>query len=426
MSGQQNLRVPSRSTPKHRSGYANKSLSNYTIMLSEEKDQYIEKLRRRNYRAWEKIQELEDKTTEFWQTIKKQQNLLEEIKGNLVEDKLEFKKQVEDLCSRKNDEIVELKILLLKERGVKSSSVIDKNAENSAVPAAEHDSFDAETLTSLAKLRSTKGDNDYFFHTTPRVPASYFSTKLTESAQSNREEIFSELLRIGDDDLSQAGVLNQSQDSLQEIVDTEIDEYPHFQRKLEKLNEVELENQRLEELLDETTMKDEKQSLCIENGNKDVSGKDELKTDSEVVIRELVKAKHEIKGNHRGDKECDLRIEQLSKELVELEATNLTTENLIEKVNELNTLVKKVREDRTAEIMSLTQEYLLEKQQKEKELEKLQKQIQWMKVSKLLTINSVATELERLRNAQSISSLKQPTKSAARCRFVIPLPSFFN
>lgn len=427
MSGQKNLRVPSRSAPKHRSSYANKSLSNYATMLSEEKDQYIEKLRRRNYRAWEKIQELEDKTAEFWQTIKKQQNLLEEIRGTLVEEKLDFKKQLEDLCSQKNDEIVELKTLLLKERGVKTTSDIDQNDEN-RIPFVEHDSFNAETVTSLEKLRTTKGDNDYFFHTTPRVPASYFSSNLSETATSNREEIFSELLRNGGDDLSQDELLNQSNNSKPEMVDTQVEPYPHFQRKLEKLNELEVENQRLEGLLGETTMKDEKQSRNSENEHKDavISQEEELKTDSEVVMRELVKAKHEINEKNRSAKEGDLRIEQLSKALVEAEASNLTQENLIQKVNELNTLVKKVKEDRTAEVMSLTQEYLLEKQQKTRELEKLQQQFQWMKISKLLTINSVATELERLRNAQNIRPLKQMIKTTSRCRLVIPLPSFFN
>jgi len=429
MSGQQKLRVPVRSTPKHRGTYSNKSISNYATMVSEEKDQYIEKLRRRNHRAWEKIQELEDNNGEFWRTIQKQQNLLEVIRGTLVKEKSEFNKQIEELRFQKDEEIVLLKTLLLNERGARGTSDTGKGNENGdSLPPAKHDSLTTANLSSVEKLRSTKGDSDYFFNTKPIVAVAAVFSNQTEKKKPGREEIFTELLQNGDNELAQDEPLSEPHVSKKGAVTTDVEAYPQFQHKLDKLNEVELENKRSKDILLETGLKRENLSEEMDNEYKvaQVSEEDKHKTLSDDKFKELVEARNELKVKNKNAKETSLRMEQLEKSLADAEEKNRNQEDLTHKVNDLKTLLQKVRQDRAAEIMSLTQEYQLELQQKTSELETLQQQFEWMKVSKLLTVNSVAAELERLRDAQNIRAQKRITKTTSRCRLVIPLPSFFN
>jgi len=396
MSGLQNLQMPVRSPKKHR----NPSISNYSTMLSEEKDQYIEKLRRRNHRAWEKIQELEDNNAEFWRTIKKQQNLLEVIRGTLHKEKSDFTKQIEDLRSQKNDEILLLKTLLLKERGARGTSgTVKSDNEDNAPLKLDHDSISRENLTSLEKLISTSGDNNYFFHTNPKVKPVDLAPNKTEAEHSSREEIFGKLLQKVGDESSQEGQCSELKSSDQETVNTNMP-----QSKANPDSGVELENKRSKELLQAMELQTENAALERETEYKDpeLSAKTELKVDSRDIMKELVELRKEIVEKNIIAEENASRIEELTKSLAEAEAKILSQENLIQKVNELDTLVHKVKEDRAEEIMSLTQEYQLEKQKKITELEALRQQFEWMKVSKLLTINSVAAELERLRNAQSI------------------------
>jgi len=429
MSGQQKLRVPVRSTPKHRGTYSNKSISNYATMVSEEKDQYIEKLRRRNHRAWEKIQELEDNNGEFWRTIQKQQNLLEVIRGTLVKEKSDFNKQIEELRFQKDEEIVLLKTLLLNERGARGTLDTGKSNENGEpVPPAKQDSLRTSNLSSVEKLRSTKGDSDYFFNTKPIVAVAAVFSNQTEKAKSGREEIFTELLQNGGNELAQDEPLNEPHVSKKGAVNTDMEAYPQFQHKLDILNGVELENKRSKDILLETGLKRENHSEEIDNEYKvaQCSEEDKHKTLSDDKFKELVEARNEIKVKNKNAKETSLRMEQLEKSLADAEEKNRNQEYMIHKVNDLKTLLQKVKEDRAAEIMSLTHEYQLELQQKTTELETLQQQFEWMKVSKLLTVNSVAAELERLRDAQNIRPQKRITKMTSRCRLVIPLPSFFN
>jgi len=368
-------------------------------MLSEEKDQYIEKLRRRNHRAWEKIQELEDNNAEFWRTIKKQQNLLEVIRGTLHKEKSDFTKQIEDLRSQKNDEILLLKTLLLNERGAGGTSDAAKtdNGDN-APPKLDHDSISTENLTSLEKLISTSGDYNYFFHTNPKVKPVDIAAK-TEAEHSSREEIFSKLLQKVGNGSSQDEQCSELKSSDQETVNANM---PQSIAKLD--SEVELESNRSKEQLQAIEQQKENVPHERETQYKDpeLSAPNELELDSKDISKELVEVRKEIMEKNIIAKENASRIEELTKSLAEAEAKILSQENLIQKVNELDTLVQKVKNDRAEEIMSLTQEYQLEKQKKITELESLRQQFEWMKVSKLLTINSVAAELERLRNAQSV------------------------
>jgi len=396
MSSSQNSKLPTRSPPKQR----HLSISNYSTMVSEEKDQYIEKLRKRNHRAWEKIQELEDNNSEFWRTIKKQQNLLEVIRGTLHKEKSDFTKQIEDLRSQKNDEILLLKKLLLKERGAPETSGTVKSEHNSNAPQkCDNDSISTENLTSLQKLRTTSGDNNYFFHTNPKVKVIDLAANQTEAKQSDREEIFSKLLQKADNETSQDGQCSELKSSEQRTVNKNV-----AQSKTKLDSGVELENKRSKELLQSTELQEENASQERETQYKDPrpSTKYEFEVVNRDIKKEIVEVRKELLEKNIIVEENALRIEELTKSLAEAEAKILSQQNLIQKVNELDTLVHKVREDRAVEIMSLTQEYQLEKQKKITELEALRQQFEWMKVSKLLTINSVAAELERLRNAQSI------------------------
>jgi len=369
-------------------------------MVSEEKDQYIEKLRKRNHRAWEKIQELEDNNTEFWRTIKKQQNLLEVIRGTLHKEKSAFTKQIEDLRSQKNDEILLLKKLLLKERGARGTSGTVRSENNGNAPEnRDNDSINTENLTSVEKLTITSGDNNYFFHTNPKVKVIDLAADQTEAKQSVREEIFSKLLQKVDNETFQDGRCNELKSSEQGTVNTNV-----AQSKTKLDSEVDLANKRSEELLQPMKLQNENASQERETQCKDpeLSTKYEFEVVSRDVKKEIVEVRKELVEKNIIVEENALRIEELTESLAEAEAKIISQQNLIQKVNDLDTLVHKVREDRAVEIMSLTQEYQLEKAKNIAELEELRQQFEWMKVSKLSTINSVADELERLRNSQSI------------------------
>jgi len=386
MSSLQDLQSPIRSPPKSR----NPSMSNYSTMVSEEKDQYIEKLRRRNHRAWEKIQELEDNNSEFWRTIKKQQNLLEVIRGTLHKEKSAFTKQIEDLRSQKNDEILLLKTILLKERRARGNSLTVRSDNNGNAPQKrDNDSITMENVTSLEKLTTTSGDINYFFHTNPKVKVIDLAPNQTEAEQSVPEKIFSKLLLKAGNESSEDGRCNELKNSEQETVNTNV-----AQSKPKLDSEMELGNKGSKEILKAMELQKENASQERESQCKDpgLSKKYECEVVSRDRKKEIVEVRKEIAEKNVIAEENALRIEELTKSLAEAEAKILSQQNLIHKVGE----------DKAVEIMSLTQEYQLEKQKNITELEALRQQIEWMKVSKLLTINSVAAELERLRNAQSI------------------------
>jgi len=387
-------------------------------MVSEEKDQYIEKLRRRNHRAWEKIQELEDYNAESFRTIMKQQNLLELLKGTLTQDKLDFKKQI----AEKDEEILTLKNQLLKEKGAQvisgkgQSDATAAGDSSTLFPAATPDTLNTEKLTS-SNLNATKGDSNDVVDTKPIIKEANLSSNQTEN--SGREEMFSELLRKVGDSSSQDEQLIEPQDSKNDTVNSDGEAYSQFQLKLDKLNGLNLENQSSEDLL-------RKMGLGVQNEKRSQDSDNEYKDAPNIKDDELPisLSNYELAEARRSATESALRRE-LNKAFTDIETENLTKESLIQKVNDLNALVQQVNEDKIAEIMSLTHAYQLEKQQRTKQIETLEQQFKWMKVSKMLTVNSVASELERLRNVQSIQPREQ-TKTTSRYRFVIPLPSFFN
>jgi len=95
------------------------SMVDYSIMEPEEKDIFIEKLKRQNLLAKTKIQELENANADFWKTIQTQQELLESMDRKMEEQENVLKAEKQNLRLKKNNTIRKLKHLLDKERGQK-------------------------------------------------------------------------------------------------------------------------------------------------------------------------------------------------------------------------------------------------------------------------------------------------------------------
>jgi len=106
---------------KHRQSMVSLDMTDYSMMESEEKDQFIEKLKHRNFRAKAKIQALEDANADFWKTIQTQQGLLESMEKKLEDQETQLKEEKHNLRLKKNASIRKLKHLLDKERGVKAN-----------------------------------------------------------------------------------------------------------------------------------------------------------------------------------------------------------------------------------------------------------------------------------------------------------------
>merc|ERR1719397_1161426 len=118
-------------------------MTNYSTLVSEDKDQYIEKLRRRNLLAKKKIQELENANADFWKTIQQQQDLLETFEKKLEEQETQLKNDMDLLRKRKNEDIRKLKKLLEKERGGK---VKDENQSPTTIKESNTENNELESL----------------------------------------------------------------------------------------------------------------------------------------------------------------------------------------------------------------------------------------------------------------------------------------
>jgi len=110
------LGYSSGSEKKHRESLANLHMISSTTMEPEEKDKFIEKLKRRDRYARAKIQKLENANADFYKTIQTQQDLLESMEKKLEDQEKQLREEKHNLRLKKNASLRKLKHLLDKEK----------------------------------------------------------------------------------------------------------------------------------------------------------------------------------------------------------------------------------------------------------------------------------------------------------------------
>jgi len=424
----------SRNTAGHRQG--NPSMTNYSIMASEEKDQYIEKLRRRNSRAREKITALESSNADLWKAVQSQQEVLQSMEKNLAAQKDEFRKELRSLRERKNAEISQIKSL------VKNDNESDKTQNHEKDPTkvallVTNGNTSAEDLVELESLRI---DNSRLEEEVENM-----SKEMAELRISTNSEIFEkyrQLLADKDEELrtvraalfyakqepktgskemlSQTSTSNELEKIREELKETKFElntlrnqqsrNLAEIRQTNGKLQNVELEKRLAESLLHNSRNKFEElakkhQDLSDMMEKREQQNENSwLKKENLEIKRDLEERKKEITERTREAEEAGSQLQLLKSKVGKLEQEAKNSEcnqqEVLEKMNQEKGILETSLEEKRAEIASLINNNELEKQRLSEEHAKLRQEHDWLIVSKITIVNAFADEIERLRKSR--------------------------
>jgi len=427
----------SRKTTGHRQ--SNPSMTNYSIMASEEKDQYIEKLRRRNSRAREKITGLESSNTDLWKAIQSQQELLQSLEKKLDAQKDEFLKELRSLRERKNAEISQIKNLMKKDNeSDKTQNHIEEDPTKDALLVANGKT----SVEDLVELQSLRIDNSRLEEEVENL-----SKEMAELRISTNSEIFEkykQLLAEKDEELrtvrealfyskqepknrskemlSQTSIDNELEMIKEELKETKVELNTLRNEQSRNLAEIsqksgKLQNVELEKRLTQSVLLDSRNKLEeLEKKHKDLvdmmakreeqNENIELKKENLEIKRELEKKKKEIMERTREAEEAGSQLELLKSKVVKLELKAKNSEcnqqEVVDKMNLEKSLLQTSLEEKREEIASLINNNELEKQRLSEEHAKLRQEHDWLIVSKIAIVNAFADEIERLRKSRRV------------------------
>jgi len=401
---------------KHRGNLANLTMTNYSAMLSKEKDQYIEKLRRRNLIAKKKIQELENANADFWKTIQQQQDLLETFEKKLEEQETQFKKEMHFLRNRKNEDIRKLKSLLAKERGEKVKVEHQSPVKVSASEKNELESLRTENtrlenevqrLTNLVDLTAWKGYAELPMGDEEDI------RKQLEDKEEELQAVRQELIIaksvpaspvIGtldgrnelDSELDKINLLKESEVT-KNFLSKEMEKSAQAQDELSsmdiKVQELKRENLQLVELLQEKEATfDQQLHEALEEREKRMEEleirEDVLRRERKSMEEELSAAKKKAETKSKEAQEFAQACESLTKELEEYRL----------KGSEALSNQQDLKEETESEKMkAFRREHQHAHDKLLKEVATLKQEREWIRDSKMSTISSLSSELERLR-----------------------------
>jgi len=425
-------------TPKQRQ----MTLTNFASMVSEEKDQYIEKLRRRNKRARDKIDLLEDSNSDFMETIRTQQEVLEKMAKKLDTQKVEFRKELKALRARKNADILKLKEENAKLKEHQSENEVDIPSKEISMSgdvnseAGELQELDSlrmdnnrleEELDSLAK---EMGDLKKSTNVEITEKYEHLLADKDEELRLVRQELEDAKGRIKDllpDESEQTSaettadeVLENTREKLKETV-LEVNTLRKEQsRYLEEFNQLkdQLQNSELKKKLTESLLTDSQKKmeelakknkelvLEIESHEQREKETNELKKANLEIKRELDEAAKETDEKTRKAEEAAGQVELMRKKVIELELkaedAKGQQKELVEKMSQEKGIIEASLENVQTELATVISNNELEQQRFRKEYQSLRQQYDWFIVSKFATLNALADELERLRKFQKL------------------------
>jgi len=400
---------------KHRGNLANLTMTNYSNMVSKEKDKYIEKLRRRNLLAKEKIQQLENSNADFWKTIQQQQDLLESLEKKLDEQETKFKNEMRFLRSKKNESIRKLKQMLSKERGEK---VKDEPESPSKTPVInmkeledlkkENSRLEAEVqrLTNLVDSMSQNGATKSPLNEEEDIKRKLEETEvelravqeeltLAKSVPASPEVGVLDGRNELDNELDKINLLKESEVT-KNFLSEEMRKSAQVQEELWlmglELEELKREKMQLGALLRE-------KELNMDQQLHEALRESEKRFRKELNIREgeikqhfeneLSEAKRKAEKKAKEAEEYALACETLSKQLAEKRGEG----------NKADSNHHDLMEEAENEKMKHQQAY----DTLVKEVATLKSEREWIRDSKISTISSLSIELERLRRHTSLT-----------------------
>jgi len=424
-----------RKTPKQRQ----MTMTNFSTMVSEEKDQYIEKLRRRNKRARDKIDLLEDSNADFMKTIRQQQEVLEKMAKKVDTQKVEFRKELKALRARKNADILKLKEENAKLKEHQSENDMDIPSKEISVSgdvnseAGELQELDSlrmdnnrleEELDSLAK---EMGDLKKSTNVEITEKYEHLLADKDEELRMVRQELDDAKGRIRDllpDESEQTAetTADEALESIREKLKDTVLEVNTLRKEqsryLEEFNQLkdQLQNSELKKKLTESLLIDSKKKmeelvqkneelvLEIESHEQREKETNELKKANIEIKRELDEALKETDEKTRQAEEAVGLLEVIRKKVTELELkaedANGQQQDLMEKINKEKRIIEASLKNAETELASVIHNNEFEQQRLREEYVLLQQQHDWLIDSKLATLNALSYELERLRKFQ--------------------------
>jgi len=428
-----------------------------TMSTHDEKDEYIEKLRRRHIKYKEKIKVLEDNNADFYKTIQKQQEVLENMEQNLDAQKVQFRKEQRELRARKNGEILRIKKALMKERGWRTELEKKMGISNNELPGTPLvlKSESSSNVANIAELESLRRDNSRLEEqmenmakeldkvknvTLPQEKIGLHGNDLAEEYRKMEEEY---KRRLAEKDVELRTVREELLDATTEEVDNKgyrqlLDDLDQYQRKntdlsteanrlqnerdntIVKLEAVEAEKLRLESLLGEvredcrqltiqvtdykTQLEDAKRECeeRIKKANELEQSNKFIKIELDVALKETFEKSRQLEEvcNEQNRLKVELVELGIKEEKARIKEQECSDQMRQEKAEFQNLLLKFV-EERKAEVAALVRGHELEKEKLCAELEIFREEKEWVAESKIATLNSIAVEIERLRKAQT-------------------------
>jgi len=435
-----------------------------TMSTHDEKDDYIEKLRRRHIKYKEKIKVLEDNNADFYKTIQKQQEVLENMEQNLDAQKVQFRKEQRELRARKNGEILRIKKALMKERGLRAEIEKKMGISNNEPPVTPLvlKSESNSNVANIAELESLRRDNSRLEEqmenmakeldkvkkvTLPQEKIGLHGNDFAEEYRKMEEEY---KRRLAEKEVELRTVREELLDATTEVAENnefvdgnrgntqlleelgQLDrkntdlstEANRLQNELDnqnvKLQAVQAEKLRLESLLGEVreecgqlTMQVTDYKTKLEDAKREceerINTANELEQTNKFIKIELDEAlKVNFEKSSQLEEVCNEQ-NRLKVELVELgikeEEARVKEQECSDQMRqekaEFQNLLLKFAEERKAEVAALVRGHELEKEKLSAELEAFKKEKEWVAESKIATLNSIAVEIERLRKART-------------------------
>lgn len=421
----------SRNTTGHRQG--NPSMTNYSIMASEEKDQYIEKLRRRNSRAREKIKALESSNADLWKAVQSQQEVLHALEKKLEAQKDEFRKELRSLRARKNAEISQIKSFMDNtenhtEKDPTKEALLEANGNTSVADLVELDSLRIDNSRLEEEVeRLSKEMAELRISTNSEIFGKYRQLLLDkdEELRTVREALFyakQEPKNGSKEMLSQTLTSNELEKIRKELKDTKVqlntlrNEQSRNLAQISQTNKIlqniELEKRLAESLLDDSRNKLEELAkkhqdlIDMMEKREQQNENSELKKEKLEIERELEERNKEITERTRELENAGSQLELLKSKVVKLELevknSECNQQEVVEKMNQEKSLLQTSLEEKRAEIASLINNNELEKQRLSEEHAKLRREHEWLVVSKITIVNAFADEIERLRKSRRV------------------------